>query len=600
MLSHGPLVVSSVESAPVSQGCESDTCIDRMIESSPPRDMARLSRAVRAWGRGEKRSGTVIVLVVTEGYEDMFVNFLCFASSLSASPPPSSAPTPPTRNLLDHFLVLTPHPSVVRLCSDLNVSVYLTAPTVQQYGGEVGTGREGGDGDGVEAFPAESSFGSLLYQELMLRRSQVCLDLLLQGHKVLLVDIDTVWLKDPLAVIDHYEGSDILVTRDGEEVCGGFLYLNTTRPSLGLWRRLVEMHEDLVAKARLNGGVLPTFFSSEQKFLTALLFSPSSGLPVRSGEYLVNGLRFHVLPEEMFPSGDEFFGVWTSTSAPGPPERAEVVVVHNNYIVGKDSKIFRFMRYGLWRVRANTRVASASRAADGLLGEGICSSGSAFAGTDPALHPFAFPLQTRFRRPTIPHIFLLEPAHDSVLSGDRIYLQAHQEGPFHDIDSNGYLHADFNAFPVSRMLFCELYVPVVNPQVSFSWILNGAMSQGLSVDVSLASNGLMAIDFGGDRDVANVANERAYRFTRCQHWTEFSGCGSLQAPTLLSLQRAGNAGEITDALRFSIRVLAYNRPQSLQRLLLSLARAHYDEASIPLYIYVDGPRSIDVSGRSHV
>ena len=56
MLSHGPLVVSSVESAPVSQGCESDTCIDRMIESSPPRDMARLSRAVRAWGRGEKRS----------------------------------------------------------------------------------------------------------------------------------------------------------------------------------------------------------------------------------------------------------------------------------------------------------------------------------------------------------------------------------------------------------------------------------------------------------------------------------------------------------------------------------------------------------------
>jgi hypothetical protein len=49
-------------------------------------------------------------------------------------------------------------------------------------------------------------------------------------------------------------------------------------------------------------------------------------------------------------------------------------------------------------------------------------------------------------------------------------------------------------------------------------------------------------------------------------------------------------------MRYSIRVLTYNRPQSLQRLLASLASAEYGaHQNIALYISVDGARGVQVS-----
>jgi hypothetical protein len=53
------------------------------------------------------------------------------------------------------------------------------------------------------------------------------------------------------------------------------------------------------------------------------------------------------------------------------------------------------------------------------------------------------------------------------------------------------------------------------------------------------------------------------------------------------------AAEAMTPMRYSVRVITHNRPQSLQRLLTSLAAAQYGEhKNIALYISVDGARGV--------
>lgn len=44
---------------------------------------------------------------------------------------------------------------------------------------------------------------------------------------------------------------------------------------------------------------------------------------------------------------------------------------------------------------------------------------------------------------------------------------------------------------------------------------------------------------------------------------------------------------------FVIKVLAYNRPLSLLRLLKSLVNAHYDNNNVDIEIIIDGPKDDD-------
>ena len=49
-----------------------------------------------------------------------------------------------------------------------------------------------------------------------------------------------------------------------------------------------------------------------------------------------------VLPMKHFPSGRRYFEVMTGK------ERADVNVIHNNFIIGKENKIQRFKAFDLW------------------------------------------------------------------------------------------------------------------------------------------------------------------------------------------------------------------------------------------------------------
>ena len=138
-----------------------------------------------------------------------------------------------------------------------------------------------------------AEFGSLHYQELMLYRTNLVMDLLILGFRCIIVDIDTVWLEDPLvAVADAITGYelishsnetsnsidshprvsfDIAITDDNGEVCGCFVVLNSTINTLSFWRQVSTEHTN-ITNYGLEQGMLDKFSDSEQKILTRLIY----------------------------------------------------------------------------------------------------------------------------------------------------------------------------------------------------------------------------------------------------------------------------------------------------------------------------------------
>jgi hypothetical protein len=56
----------------------------------------------------------------------------------------------------------------------------------------------------------------------------------------------------------------------------------------------------------------------------------------------IDGLRHVGLPDTLFPTGRHYFEVMNETARRG------VAVVHNNFIIGHDTKKKRFEEHNLW------------------------------------------------------------------------------------------------------------------------------------------------------------------------------------------------------------------------------------------------------------
>lgn len=92
-------------------------------------------------------------------------------------------------------------------------------------------------------------YGTVPYQEMIHRRSVVVYDLLRLDYKVLLSDVDAVWLQNPLPWLhQNEEDLDIqaeradvspLYTDEDFDLNGGFVYLKPNMRVLKMWRTML-------------------------------------------------------------------------------------------------------------------------------------------------------------------------------------------------------------------------------------------------------------------------------------------------------------------------------------------------------------------------
>lgn len=153
------------------------------------------------------------------------------------------------------------------------------------------------------------------YKKLVSRRPRHLRRILKVHPNIIYTDIDTVWLRDPRPYIsgeyDFAGGLDDVI--DGNPYyCTGFLVFRDTASSkrlLRTWQLALEKQNEL-----------------NQPIFNRLVLEDKNA-------------RGYALSRLEFPSGDLYFD---------ENEQEGVVVVHNNFIQGKDKKIRRFQRVGLW------------------------------------------------------------------------------------------------------------------------------------------------------------------------------------------------------------------------------------------------------------
>jgi hypothetical protein len=539
------------------------------LAGSAPNTLLSIHRAAKTHAAPD---GTIVLLLVTKGYADMLTNFLCAAHAAG----------------VHNFLILTQDEEIRTLAKTFDMGVY--SPALGAH-----TSHELSDAD----------FGTVSYQKLVFGRTELAMELLLLGYRPVIADVDTVWLSNPLlhlpwtAKPDNTDDTepqaveyDVAITDDSGEVCGCFIALRNTDRAVRFWRQVHLAHRKLIVDALQTGNFL-AFDESEQKIVTQLLYK---------GGYS-GALSVLQLPSELFPSGYAYFTLQSQRVQPTPP-----VVVHNNYIVGQALKRARFQRYGLWNTLQRQE-----------------GSGSMVCVADETMDTWRRVFSEVYRNTTVPSLNLYLPVHDSVVTeADTVMVHVAAEGPLRIVVNgaradyrfpSANVHVDQN--PPSHMEASPAVFAVLNISASVNHSVLAFTVVTRREDVTISA------DVGFHRSLFAIgrAGKHARRASRTVQ------CNS-DATADLAVREAGSTAETAETaepqvdppyrtppeypstlhfgssalptMAYSIRVLTYNRPDSLQRLLTSLNAANYrGRQDIPLHIIEDGARTPQVPRGSH-
>ena len=175
---------------------------------------------------------------------------------------------------------------------------------------------------------SQLAYNSKEYQLAIFKRTEV-IGVLLQSELydyIIVADVDSVWLCDPYTLIfdSNFRDKPFQVggQMDGEDVCGGFLVLQSASTVITFWRTVTDRYHTAIDSSAIDWDR-----NTEQHILNDIL---------REGSAALNVSRFD---KQVFPSGVDYFehGV-----------RQKACVVHNNFIIGIQSKIDRFKKTNLW------------------------------------------------------------------------------------------------------------------------------------------------------------------------------------------------------------------------------------------------------------
>ena len=168
------------------------------------------------------------------------------------------------------------------------------------------------------------SYESTNYKKIVSQRARYLLEVLNKNENVLYSDIDSIWLHDPRP---YFIGEDISLWAQSDGirdrtcyVCTGLLAIrcnNEMKNVVKEWGKALEQNN------ALNQPIFHT---------TRLSLMPRN--------------RVKCLTLDKFPHGDIYFAGERKNY--NSPQRKNTIIIHNNYIRGYETKIWRFMKWGHW------------------------------------------------------------------------------------------------------------------------------------------------------------------------------------------------------------------------------------------------------------
>jgi hypothetical protein len=166
-------------------------------------------------------------------------------------------------------------------------------------------------------------YGTKNYKEMMIRRPKAIHTLLKRHFSVLLIDLDTVWVKDPFVQL-HKAGlqRDLLVTSDGPRICGCFLFFRSGPQAI----EIASEWTTSCMTTRAVGNQVP--------------------LNVVLGHTHERGWDVGTLPMDQFPPGNQ------------ATKYKHATVYHANWLAGSEHKVTWLKGHNLWHEPTDTFARS--------------------------------------------------------------------------------------------------------------------------------------------------------------------------------------------------------------------------------------------------
>ena len=181
-----------------------------------------------------------------------------------------------------------------------------------------------------------SYFNQPDYNKKTCIKPRIVLDCLEAGFDVLLVDLDIVFLKNPLPAVNECKDCDFIAQIDprGGRINSGFYLVRHTAAGVTLFKNVVKR-----------------------------ITNPPKGDQIYLNKVLkdCNGtIKIQRLSPDLFPLGNRFFRDGNRLFVGDNPCK-ECIIVHNNYIISLEAKIYRFKEYGMWAVDLNGYYSDRTR-----------------------------------------------------------------------------------------------------------------------------------------------------------------------------------------------------------------------------------------------
>ena len=161
-----------------------------------------------------KNSRTVLVTMVNDAYLPFTYSWLC------------------NTKLMDI------HDSVLIITTDEASKDKLTRDWPEIHVVAMDIGNVGGD----------QVYSHVGYVEIMIRRTEMLLDIVMADVEIFLFEVDCLWLTNPVSDLQKMNDFDVLVNPVAERTgvyAGGFLYLFTTEKAKALWKELTNQMQVL-------------------------------------------------------------------------------------------------------------------------------------------------------------------------------------------------------------------------------------------------------------------------------------------------------------------------------------------------------------------
>ncbi|XP_012553558.2 uncharacterized protein LOC105843074 [Hydra vulgaris] len=176
-------------------------------------------------------------------------------------------------------------------------------------------------------------YGLRSYYEYVLFRISLTNKILNAGVSVWICEADAVWFESPIKYLTEFTEKDIVVQQDGlinqNMPCGGFIFLNKTKPTKRMWREL-EKRVTTVLNSLTDVEVGDE--GNEQLMLPILLSEFRVKWAFFSRTKFVSG---HWYTNELFR------------------KQVHPVVIQNNWIKGNEAKILRAKYWDHWYLNKN-------------------------------------------------------------------------------------------------------------------------------------------------------------------------------------------------------------------------------------------------------